>query len=222
MRQSVVVRPNSPARIRHDRQSLWEYYDRRAAEGVRGLANAHAYWTGLGLAVDTGEIAAEAAEVERQLRSLDPTTFIEVGCGPGTFTSMLAGTGVALDQSHSALRGLRSQWPQIPVVRADGGCLPMRDHAVARFFAAHLYGLLQPEERGAFLLEARRVAREIVILDAGRPFGVKAEEWQDRTLRDGGRYRIYRRHFDPGLLAEEIGGEVLFAGRFYVLARTRS
>jgi hypothetical protein len=25
-------------------------------------------------------------------------------------------------------------------VRADGGCLPMRDQAVARFFAAHLYG----------------------------------------------------------------------------------
>ena len=98
MRQSVVVRPNSPARIQHDRQSLWKYYDRWAAEGVRGLANAHAYWTGLGLPVDTGEIAAEAAEVERRLRSLDPTTFIEVGCGPGTFTSMLAGTGVALDR----------------------------------------------------------------------------------------------------------------------------
>jgi hypothetical protein len=83
-------------------------------------------------------------------------------------------------------------------------------------------GLLQADERGAFLLEARRVAPDIVILDAGRPSGVNAEEWQDRTLPEGGRYRIYRRHFDPGVLADEIGGEVLFAGRFYVLARARS
>jgi hypothetical protein len=65
------------------RWSSWEYYDRRVAEGVRGLGHAHAYWSGLGVSVDVGEIAGEAAEVERQLRALEPEAFIEVGCGRG-------------------------------------------------------------------------------------------------------------------------------------------
>jgi hypothetical protein len=61
----------------------------------------------------------------------------------------------------------------------------------------------------------------VVILDAGRPDGVAAEEWQDRSLPDGSRYRIYRRHFDPDILASEIDGTVLFTGSFYVLAASR-
>lgn len=201
------------------RQSMWEYYDRRVAQGARRLAHAHAYWTGLGVAVELHDIAAEAIEVERRLRSLEPVPFVEVGCGPGTFTSMLAGSGIAVDQSHSALRLVRSQRPRVPVLRADAGRLPVRDHGVVRYFAAHLYGLLQADDRLAVLLEARRVAREIVILDAGCPVGVKPEEWRERMLPDGKHYRIYRRHFDPAVLAEEIEGEVLFAGRFYVMAR---
>jgi hypothetical protein len=132
---------------------------------------------------------------------------------------MLAGSGLAVDQSYSALRFVRNEFPHLPAVRADGLCLPIRAKAVARFFAAHLYGLLQADERQAFLHEARRVAHEAIILDAGRPYGVKAEEWQARTLRGGGTYMIYRRHFDPEVLADEVGGTVTFAGRFYVLVR---
>jgi SAM-dependent methyltransferase len=201
------------------RRSMWEYYDRRVVEGVRGLANANDYWSGLGVVVEVGEIASEALQVERQLEALGPARFVEVGCGPGTFTSMLAGSGVVVDQSDAALRFVGSQLPHLPAVRAVSESLPLRDKAVDRFFAAHLYGLLEADERHSLLQEARRVAHEIIILDAGRPPGVNAEEWQDRTLPDGGSYRIYRRHFDPTLLAEEIRGHVLFAGRFYVLAR---
>jgi SAM-dependent methyltransferase len=209
------MEPSGP----EERRSSWEYYDRRIAEGVRGLGHAHAYWSGLGVSVELGEIADEAAEVERQLRALNPEAFLEVGCGPGTFTAMLPGCGVALDQSQSALIFVRGQLPRLPAVRADGMCLPIKDKAVARLFSAHLYGLLQAEECRAFLLEARRVADEVVILDAGRPIGVSAEEWQSRSLPAGGSYRIYRRHFDPETLADEVGGEVAFAGRFYVLVR---
>ena len=56
-----------------------------------------------------------------------------------------------------------------------------------------------------------------MILDAGRPLGVSAEEWQERTLPGGGRYRVFRRHFDADTLAAEVGGVVLFAGQFYVV-----
>jgi hypothetical protein len=201
------------------RRSSWEYYDRRIVEGVRGLNHAHAYWSGLGVSVEQSEIADEAAEVERRLRALDPQPFVEVGCGPGTFTEMVPGSGAAVDQSQSALVFIRRKLPHLPAVRADAMRLPIRDKAVKRFFAAHLYGLLEVEERRVFLLEARRVAQELIILDSGRPTGVRAEEWQSRMLPSGGSYRIYRRHFDAEVLADEVGGEVVFAGRFYVLAR---
>jgi hypothetical protein len=84
-------------------------------------------------------------------------------------------------------------------------------------FAGHLYGLLLPDEGEVLLTEARRVAREVLILDAGRPEGVRAAEWQERTLEDGKPYRIFRRHFAARLLASEIGGNVIFDGNFYVL-----
>jgi len=52
---------------------------------------------------------------------------------------------------------------------------------------------------------------------AGRPEGVEAAEWQERTLNDGRQYQVFRRHFDAETLAAEVGGQVLFHGAFYVL-----
>jgi SAM-dependent methyltransferase len=184
------------------------------------LANAHAYWTGLGVTVEVEDIAAEAAQLERLLRELSAVRFVEVGAGPGTFTGYLAGRGIAIDQSRRALDVLRTLAPGVPVIQADATALPLPAHAVDRFFSAHLYGLLVPSEREPFLAEAHRVASEVVILDAGRPLGVSAEEWQERTLPGGGRYRVFRRHFDAEPLAAEVGGVVLFAGQFYVLVGT--
>lgn len=203
------------------RKALWDYYDRRVAQGVPGLANARTYWSGLGVETTEREIAEEAMELERRLRNLDPLMFADVGSGPGTFTAMLPGWGLAVDQSDAALRVLLERMPAMPAVRADAGNLPLRDGAVARFFAAHLYGLLLEDERRAFLSEARRVAAEVLLLDAGRPTGVNAEEWQHRTLLDGSQHRVFRRHFAADQLASEIRGEVLFGGRFYVLVRSR-
>jgi hypothetical protein len=57
----------------------------------------------------------------------------------------------------------------------------------------------------------------VLILDAGRPAGVEAAEWQERTLNDGRQYQVFRRHFDADTLAAEVGGQVLFDGTFYVL-----
>jgi hypothetical protein len=86
-----------------------------------------------------------------------------------------------------------------------------------RVFATHIYGLLRKPERGWFLAEAHRVADELIVLDAGRPVGVPAEQTQRRTLSGGGRFEIYRRHFDAEELAQELGGRPVFSGRFYVL-----
>ena len=204
-----------PAQV--DRQRSWEYYDRRAQEGQRTVRHAAEYWTGLGVKTTEAEIEAEGLELRGVLRSLTPATFAEVGAGPGTFTSDLPGRGLALDQSDAALRVLLAGSPTIPAVRADACRLPFPDRALDRVIATHIYGLLRKPERLSFLAEAHRIADELIVLDAGRPMGVAAEQTQRRTLSGGERFEIYRRHFDAEELAQELTGQPVFAGRFYVL-----
>ena len=54
-------------------------------------------------------------------------------------------------------------------VVGDALRLPIADHALGRVFTGHFYGHLSPAERQAFLAEARRVARELVVVDLGHP-----------------------------------------------------
>jgi SAM-dependent methyltransferase len=199
-----------------ERPRSWEYYDRRAVEGTRTIDHALAYWTGLGVEATAADIEAEAVQVRRLLGSMPPSPFVEVGAGPGTFTAYLSGWGIALDQSEAALRVLRSGPAEVPIVRGDTLRLPVRDRAVVRVFAAHIYGLLTEEQRRPFLSEARRIAEELVVVDAGRPLGVPTEHWQRRTLGSE-TFKVYRRHFDCEALAAEIDGRPLFSGRFYVV-----
>ena len=150
--------------------------------------------------------------------SLEPATYLEVGSGPGSYTSILPGEGIALDQSAAALRVLLSRVSGVPVIRADALHLPLHDQSVACVFATHIYGILGESDRNMLLREARRVARRLVVLDSGRPAGVPAEQWQRRSSGlDRQHYRVLRQHFDAQELADEIGGQVLFAGRFYVI-----
>jgi hypothetical protein len=201
------------------KRSTWEYYDRRVRQGIPGVQRAVEYWSGLGVRVTAPDVEREATQVRAVLGALPETTFVEAAAGPGTFTGFLAGRGLALDQSPAALARLRADHPEVSVVRGDVTTLPFRDQSFRRYFAAHIFGLLQRRDAQRLLQEAVRVADEILILDSGRPMGVAAEEWQDRTLPDGGHYRIYRRHFEPDILASELGGSILFGGSFYVLVR---
>ncbi len=201
------------------RRSTWEYYDRRVRQGVPGVQRAVEYWSGLGVQVTGEDVEREAAQIRSLLGALPDTTFVEAAAGPGTFTGFLSGRGVALDQSPAALARLVADHPESLWSEATSLHCLFEIRAFARYFAAHIFGLLQREDARGLLREAARVADEILILDAGRPIGVAAEEWQDRTLPDGGRYRIYRRHFEPDVLGSELGGSVLFGGSFYVLVR---
>lgn len=199
---------------------MWAYYDRRVARRDPGKTNVFRYFTELGALADMNAINAEVNEVECRLDELSPTSFLDVGAGPdGTVTRRLRGRGVALDQSLAALRSLRAALPSMPVVRADAMRLPLADKAVGRVLLSHLYGLLLPAERAALIREASRVSDEMVILDSGRPPGAQAEHWQTRTLPDGGDYPIFRRHLDVETLFEEVGGEALFDGTYFVMIR---
>jgi len=199
---------------------LWTYYDRRAAEYEGGVSGAFRYFNGLGVEVTHDAITAELRQIATELGRLPSATYVDVGAGPGVFTAQLLGRGFALDRSERALRRLRAEVSGVPVLRGDAAALPLAGRAVSRLFAGHLYGHLEPDERVAFLAEARRVADELVILDSGLPPGANAEEWQRRTLPDGTTHTVYKRHFTIDTLVAEVGGHPLFAGSYYVLVRS--
>jgi hypothetical protein len=86
---------------------------------------------------------------------------------------------------------------------------------------AHFYGHLEPAHRERFLTEARRVARELVVVDSARAGAEQDEAMQERVLSDGSRWEVYKRWFTPdGLTAELGGGETLYAGRYFVAVRS--
>jgi len=136
------------------RRSLWTYYERRAAGYDGSIAGTYRYFVNAGVDADPTVIAAERDAVRRELSRLPPMSFIDVGAGPGVFTSLIPGQGVALDQSESALRRLRAEIPGVPVLRGDASALPIATKAVPRVFAAHLYGHLEEDDRSTFLGEA--------------------------------------------------------------------
>jgi ubiquinone/menaquinone biosynthesis C-methylase UbiE len=188
---------------------LWTYYERRADEYEAGTLQ--------GLDEHAEEIHAEGRDIARVLSELPAAIFIDLGAGTGLFTRYLRGRGVALDQSMAMLRRLNESLGAFPSIRADATRLPLRDNAVQRIFAAHLYGHLDRHDREAFLKEARRVGHQIVIVDSARRPGVPAEAWEERRLRDGSRYSIFKRFFTAEALAEEVQGDVLYDGRYFVV-----
>ena len=116
------------------RVQLWDYYDRRVQfraqdalaraqdDESRDVRNALDYWHRLGIAASASELLAEDARVREVLHSLEPTTYLEVGSGPGTYTSILPGKGIALDQSAAALRVLLSR--ELGVLGGPCRCTP--------------------------------------------------------------------------------------------------
>ena len=167
-----------------------------------------------------GTAAEQRRAVTRALARLRPCAFVDVGAGPGVFTDQIPGSGFAIDQSENALHRLQVKVGDVPAIRADATTLPLRANAVPRLFAGHLYGHLEPHERATFLAEAHRVADELVILDSGLPPGARPEEWQTRSLSDGSTHTVYKRHFDIDVLLAELGGELLFGGRYFVLVQS--
>jgi SAM-dependent methyltransferase len=202
------------------RRSLWDYYDRRAPDYDGSVSGTQRYFAGFGVDADPNLIRVEREQLSHLLTHLKPTSFVDIGAGPGVFTGLLPGRGFAIDQSESALHRLRGTTAGVPVVRGDSSALPLADKAVGRIFAGHLYGHLEEDERLVFLAESRRVAGELVILDSGRPPGAKAQEWQTRGLADGTSYTVYKRHFNVDELLAEVGGEPLFCGSYYILLRS--
>ena len=192
------------------------YYERRAPEYDD-------WWLGTGLFAqrDRPGWSEEVAVLLDVVAALPAASVLDVACGTGFLSSHLAGEVVGLDQSAAMLRIAAARIPNGRVVCAEAVPLPFRDGEFDRVFTSHFYGHLLPGERSAFLAEARRVAREIVVVDAALRDDVAPEERQERVLNAGSRHRVYRRFFRASELAQELGGAtVLHHGHWFVAVAT--
>ena len=191
-----------------------EYYERRAptyddwylGHGPYAARDTTAWETDL-----TGLIAA--------IEALDPCATLDIACGTGFLTRHLAGTVVGLDQSASMLEVARQQAPDTTFVEGDALTLPFDDASFDRVFTGHFYGHLGADEGRRFLAEAVRVARELVVVDAAIRPDHELEEVQQRDV-DGETWPVLKRYFAPERLVQELGGgEVLWAGPWFVMVR---
>ena len=181
------------------------------------------WWFGTGHfeTVDRPGWHEERAALAAVLRAMPPARTLDVACGTGVLTQHLAGEVVALDQSDAMLERARHRVVAAGFVRGDALDLPFADDQFDRVFASFFYCHLEDDDRRRFLGEARRVARELVIVGPRRRAGRPAAEWQERTLADGSRWKVYKRLFDPDALVEELGGgELLHVGHYFVVARS--
>jgi demethylmenaquinone methyltransferase/2-methoxy-6-polyprenyl-1,4-benzoquinol methylase len=204
-----------PPRVIDD--EMRAYYDRRAPDYDD-------WWLGNG-EFEQRERPGWEEEVDALtgiVRGLAPARVLDVACGTGFLTRHLRGDVTGLDQSEAMLAVAGERAPGVRLVNGDAVPLPFGDGEFDRLFTSHFYGHLLPGERKAFVAEARRVAGELVVVDAALREGVEPEGWPVRALADGTTYRVYKRFFSGEGLADELGGgEVLYAGRWFVVVRAR-
>jgi ubiquinone/menaquinone biosynthesis C-methylase UbiE len=188
------------------------YYERRAPEYDD-------WWLGTGLFANRHRPGwdEERAALTGTLETLAPARTLDVACGTGFLTQHLRGEITGLDQSESMLDLARAKVPEGRFVRGEALELPFADDSFERLLTSFFYGHLEEDDRKAFLREAHRVASELVVVDSALHDGVEPVEWQERVLSDGSRWQVYKRYFEPGPLADELGGgRTLFAGRWFV------
>jgi ubiquinone/menaquinone biosynthesis C-methylase UbiE len=161
----------------------------------------------------------ELADAVAAVTALPPARTLDVACGTGYLTQHLVGEVVGLDQSASMLDEARRRIPYGEFVLGDALSLPFPDGAFERIFTSYFYCHLVDDERVSFLAEARRVAPELVVLGSRHTGGEQAERWEDRPLKDGSTWPVFKRVFDPEALAAELGGDVLHAGHWFVVVR---
>jgi ubiquinone/menaquinone biosynthesis C-methylase UbiE len=192
------------------------YYEARAAEYDD-------WWNG------TGAFAArerpgwneDVRDLIAALAALTPARTLDVACGTAFLGRHLPGDITAIDQSPGMVEIAAARMPDADVRVGEAVPLPFADGAFERLTTGHFYGHLRAAERAAFVAEARRVARELIVIDTALHGGHEPEEEQERVLDDGTRHSVYKRFFTPaGLAAELGGGETVFAGTYFVAVRS--
>jgi ubiquinone/menaquinone biosynthesis C-methylase UbiE len=190
------------------------YYDQRAPEYDD-------WWLGEGLFADRDRPGwdEERSRLTAVVADLPPLRTLDVACGTGFLTRHLRGEVVGLDASERMLTLARVQAPNATFLRGDALSLPFEDATFDRVFTSYFYCHLEDQDRERFLAETRRVAPELVVVASRRRGGDLPERWDDRLLKDGSRWTVYKRVFEGTDLAHELGGEIVFEGRWFLVVR---
>ena len=182
------------------------------------------WWNGTGLFAKRErpgwheDVAALCAALE----GLPAARTLDVACGTGFLTAHLPGEITGVDQSEEMLAVARERLPGAELVTGDGLNPPFEPGTFERIHTGHFYGHLSEAQRAEFLATSARLAGELVVTDSALRPDDEPEAWQERKLTDGSRHRVYKRWFTPEGLIEELGGgEVVFAGAWFVSVRTR-
>jgi ubiquinone/menaquinone biosynthesis C-methylase UbiE len=167
----------------------------------------------------TPEHAAEVEALIEVISGLAPARTLDVACGTGFLTQHLRGERTLLDASDEMLAIAASRVPDASLVHEEAIPLPFSDGSFERIFCSAFCDHLRPAERKTFLREARRVAKELVLVEQTRG----PQHWEgaeQRVLQDGSRHEIYVTYFSPAsLLAELGGGELLLTGRHLLVSQ---
>jgi ubiquinone/menaquinone biosynthesis C-methylase UbiE len=189
------------------------YYDRRASEYDD-------FYLGTGLFATRNRPGwpEELAALKAVLAALRFSSILDVACGTGFLTEHLhGGTVTGLDQSASMLALARQRLPNAQLIQGDALRLPFRSNQFECLASCHFYGHLDASSARAFISEARRVSKSLLMVDAAKREDVPAEEHQQRVLNDGSQHVVYKRYFTPEQLISEIGpARVLHSGRWFV------
>jgi demethylmenaquinone methyltransferase/2-methoxy-6-polyprenyl-1,4-benzoquinol methylase len=191
------------------------YYDRRASEYDD-------WWLGTGLHAERARPGwdAEVDVLAELIAALPPARTLDVACGTGFLTRHLRGDVVGVDQSERMLSRARGQAPDATFVLGDALELPFAAGSFDRVFTSYFYCHLEETERERFLAEARRVAPELVVVASVPGAGDPVERYEERVLKDGSRWTVFKRVFTGDQLTAELGGgEVLHEGRWFVVVR---
>ena len=188
------------------------YYEARAQEYDD-------WWLGRGLYAERHRPGWDEArdDLARWIAKLAPARTLDVACGTGFMTRHLRGDVVGLDQSVAMLEVAREQAPDAAFVAGDALDLPFDDGSFDRLFTSYFYCHLEEDDRLRFAAEARRVARELVVVASVSGEGDPLERWEERKLKDGSSWQVYKRVFVPDDLAKELGGRVLHANEYFVM-----
>ena len=192
-----------------------EYYEQRAPEYDD-------WWLGTGVfeARERPGWHEDVAALQAALAALPPARTLDVACGTGYLTRHLPGELTGLDQSAAMLEVAAARLPEASFVHGDALAPPFGPGSFERIHAGHFYGHLNSEQRSAFLDVAARIAGELVITDSALRPDRGPEAWDERTLDDGSRHRVYKRWFTAAGLAEELGGgETVHDGPWFVSVR---
>jgi len=175
------------------------YYDRRAFEYDD-------WWRGEGLYADRDRPGwdEEVDALAELVAGLPPARTLDIACGTGFLTRHPHGDVVGLDQSERMLEVARGQAPDASFVRGDALSLPFGDAEFDRVFTSYFYCHLEDDERRRFLAEARRVAGELIVVASVPGTGDPLERWEERHLKDGSRWTVYKRVFTGDRLAAEL------------------